>query len=110
VKVFSLFEYIIVEENDSLYYWFFRVEDLWFKGEAFLLAKANCLLLSPYEDIVVLDASYNPIQKWNKTKYYCFLSDSGSLSFYDTSNNIKLQSEEEKLISSLIGCTSHYRK
>jgi len=109
MKVFSLFEYIIVEESDSLY-WFLPAENLWFKGKAFLQERADCLLLSPYEDIVVLDASYNPIQKWNKTKYYCFLSDSGALTFYDTSNNIKLQPEEEKLISSLIGCTSHYRK
>ncbi|UOD34105.1 hypothetical protein DSN97_08030 [Deferribacteraceae bacterium V6Fe1] len=109
MQFFSLFEYIIVEENGSLS-WLLPAENLWFQGEAFLLEKADCLLLSPYEDIVALGDSYNPIQKWIKTKYYCFLSDSGSLSFYYTSNNTKLQPEEEKFVSGVIGCTSHFRK
>ncbi|MBZ4672119.1 hypothetical protein LF845_05165 [Deferribacterales bacterium Es71-Z0220] len=109
MKVFSLFEYIIVEKDES-FTWLLPAENLWFQGEAFLLEKADCLLLSPYEDIVALEDSYSPKQKWDKTKYYCFLSDSGSLSYYYTSNNIKLQPDEEKLVSNLIGCTSHYQK
>ncbi|KAA0257989.1 hypothetical protein FHQ18_06240 [Deferribacter autotrophicus] len=107
---YKLHEYFIEKINENEFKWYQPVDELIFKGNAFVFSKINSIILSSYEDILEsTDIKLSDLSWWNKTKYYAILSDSGNITFYYVKNNLKVTGNEEEYLRKNLGCTSKFR-